>query len=219
MTAVLCLLLLWGQVAREANRDYETKEGRAKIVGILENPARLANLRPDELVARLVLKPGSTVIDLGTGTGNMLQALSQAVGPKGRVVATDIHQDFLDRARERNPSLQNVEYVLGSETDPKLPPAKADLVLVLDAYHHFDYPEPMLAAIKKSLKNGGRLAIVEYHKKLGAMEISPEFALTHVRAGSEQVVHEVEAAGFKLMWLNEHAPGRQYIAMFTSTAP
>lgn len=219
---VVCSLLLlsaaaWTQVAREANRDYETREGRAKMVGVLESPERLANLRPAELVSRLEIRPGSTVVDLGTGTGNLLADLSGAVGAEGRVIAEDIQQDFLDRARERaaKASLRNIEFVLGTETDPKLPAGAADLVIVLDAYHHFDYPERMLGAIKRSLRPGGRLAIVEYHKKRGAMERGPDFALTHIRADADQVVREVEAAGLNLLWRRDHAPERQYIAMFT----
>jgi ubiquinone/menaquinone biosynthesis C-methylase UbiE len=218
----LCLLLLpilaWAQAAREANRDYETTEGRAKIVQRLESPDRLANLRPAELVSRLDIRPGSTVVDLGTGTGNLLTDLSRAVGGKGKVIAEDIQQDFLDRARDRarKAGLTNVEFVLGTETDPKLPSRAADLVIVLDAYHHFDYPDKMLAAIRRSLRPGGRLAIVEYHKKRGAMEVDPDFALTHIRASSEQVVKELEADGYKLLWLRDHAPDKQYIAMFAA---
>jgi ubiquinone/menaquinone biosynthesis C-methylase UbiE len=215
---VLSLLLLTAvasaQVAREANRDYETSEGRAKIVERLEAPVRLANLRPAELVSRLNIMPGSTVVDLGTGTGNLLPDLSRAVGTKGRVIAEDIQQDFLDRARSRAAGLRNIDFVLGSEIDPKLPSRAADLVIVLDAYHHFDYPDKMLAAIRRSLRPGGRLAIVEYHRKRGAMEVDPDFALTHIRAGAEQVVKEVEAAGYKSLWLRDHAPDKQYIAMF-----
>lgn len=214
---LLLVSIAWGQVAGEANRDYRTQEGRSKMAGVLESPARLANLRPEELVKAIGVERGSTVVDLGTGTGNMLEALSIAVGPEGRVVAEDIHPDFIDRARERASasSLKNVEFILGTDTDPKLPSGAADLVLVLDAYHHFDYPKPMLAAIKRSLRPGGRLAIVEYHKKRGAMEVSPDFALTHIRAGAEQVVSEITAAGFRLLSQRDHAPGRQYIAMFT----
>ena len=206
----------WCQVAKEANRDYETKEDRAKMAKRLEAPARLANLKPAELVARLGVVSGSTVVDLGTGTGNLLNELSAAVGAKGHVVAEDIFPDFLDRARDRasKAKLDNVEFVLGTDTDPKLPAGAADLVIVLDAYHHFDYPERMLAGIKRSLRPGGRLAIIEYHKKLGAMESAPEFALKHIRASAEQVVQEAEAAGFKLLWRRDHAPDRQYIAMF-----
>jgi len=215
---ISALLLLsasgWGQVATEANRDYQTQEGRARMIGILESPSRLANLRPAELVRVLEVRPGQTVVDLGTGTGNLLAELSRAVGPAGRVIAEDIHEDFLDRARKRAETLGNVQFVLGSEKDPRLPAGVADLVVVLDAYHHFNYPQQMLAAIRQSLRPEGRLAIIEYYKKRGAMEVDPDLALTHIRAGAGQVVRELEAAGFNLLWRREHAPGRQYIAMF-----
>lgn len=212
------VVVAWPQSAREANRDYETPEARAKMVERLESPGRLANLRPAELVSRLEIRPGSTVVDLGTGTGTLLKDLSLAVGSGGRVIAEDIHQDFLERARHRAGTLglKNIDFVLGTEVDPKLKAGGADLVLVLDAYHHFDYPERMLAAIKRGLRSGGRLAIVEYHKKRGAMEVGPDFALTHIRAGAEQVVREVEAAGYTLLWRRDHAPERQYIAVFQS---
>jgi ubiquinone/menaquinone biosynthesis C-methylase UbiE len=216
--SVLLLLvsIAWAQVAREANQDYETPELRAKMVERLESPARLANLRVKELVSSLQIQPGSTVVDLGTGTGTLLQELSKAVGPDGRIVAEDIYADFLDRARERakGAGLDNVQFVLGTDVDPQLPPGAADLVVVVDAYHHFGYPEQMLAGIKRGLRPGGRLAIVEYHKKHGAMEVEPDFALTHIRAATDQVVREVEAAGYKFQWNREHAPGKQYIVMF-----
>ncbi len=211
VTGLLC------QVAQEANRDYRTPKDRAQIVRRLEAPARLARIRPVELVAALEIKPGSTVVDLGTGTGNLLEALSHAVGTKGRLIAEDSHNDFLDRARERAKSagLANVQFLLGTERDPKLPAGAADLVIMLDAYHHFDYPEQMLAAVKRGLGPGGRLAIIEYHKKRGAMEMDdPDFAIKHIRAGAEQVAREAEAAGFKLLWRRDHAPDSQYIAMF-----
>jgi ubiquinone/menaquinone biosynthesis C-methylase UbiE len=206
----------WSQVATEANRNYQTPEQRAQLAQGLESPARIANLRPDELVSRMEIAPGATVVDVGAGTGILMKDLSLAVGPKGRVIEEDIHSDFLDRARGRaeKDGLGNVRFLLGTETDPNLPPGAADLVIVLDAYHHFDYPERMLAGIKRGLKPGGRLAIVEYHKKRGAIEGDPDFALTHIRAGAEEVVREVEAAGFSLVWRRDHAPEKQYIAMF-----
>ena len=144
------------------------------------------------------------MVDLGSGTGTLLEDLSLAVGPRGRVIAEDIHPDFLDRARERAQSsgLSNIDFVLGTDVGPKLPAGSAGLVVVLDAYHHFDYPERMLDAIKRALRPGGRLAIVEYHKKRGAMEVDdPDFALNHIRASVEQVTREIETAGFKLLWL------------------
>ncbi len=216
ISGLLLVSAAWCQVAQEANRDYSTAEGRQKMMGVLEAPARVASLRPGELVTSLDIRPGSTVVDLGTGTGNLIETLSRAVGAQGRVIAEDIHQDFLDRAtaRARAAGISNVSFVLGTDTDPDLPSHSADLVVVLDAYHHFDYPERMLASIRGSLRPGGRLAIVEYHKKRGAMESNPDCALTHIRASAEQVVQEVEAAGYKLQWRRDYIPGRQYIAMF-----
>jgi len=204
------------QVATEANRSYTTKDGRASVVAILDRPDREGREKPRELVAALDLKPGMTVIDLGTGPGYMLPYLSPAVGDTGRVIAEDIQQDFLDRAREKahHADLRNVAFVLGSDRDPRLPPAAADLILVLDAYHHFDYPERMLASLKTALKPGGRLAIVEYHKKRGAMAGDPDRALTHIRLPQEDLIREIEANGFKLLWNRDHVPDSQYIAMF-----
>lgn len=218
MLFVVFVTAVWCQIAQDANREYATAEDRAKIVARLENPARLARMKPTELVQRLGVISGSTVVDLGTGTGNLLAPLSKAVGPKGRVVAEDIHSDFLQRAQSRAKSegLNNIEFVLGTETDPKLPEGGADLIIVVDAYHHFDYPDKMLAAIRRGLKPDGRLAIVEYHKLRGAMEIAddPEFAVRHIRAGAELVEQEVQAAGYRLIWRRDHAPGSQYVAMF-----
>lgn len=211
LVAVACC----AQVAKEANSGYKTVEGRASVAATLVDPSRDARQKPKELVDALALKPGMTAVDLGTGAGYMLPFLSPAVGPSGRVIAEDIQTDFLDKARDRAKGLGNVEFVLGSETDPKLPLGAADLILVLDAYHHFDYPEKMLASLRASLKPGGRLAIVEYHKLRGAMGGGdPDRPLKHIRASADEVVKEVQAGGFKLQWRRDHVPDSQYIAMF-----
>jgi ubiquinone/menaquinone biosynthesis C-methylase UbiE len=207
---------LQAQVAKEANRNYETPESRAGMLKTLGSETRLAGLQPALLIERLQIRPGSTVVDLGTGPGTLIPQLGKAVGPKGRLIAQDIHEDFIDGAKRRasEAGLKNVEFILGTDRDPKLPAGVADLIVVVDAYHHFDYPNEMLAAIKAALKPGGRLAILEYHKKRGAMNGDPDFAITHVRATDEQVVKEVEAAGFRRLSQHEHAPGSQYLVVF-----
>ena len=112
--------------------------------------------KPAELIRAMNLKPGMTVADLGTGVGYMLPYLSRAVGPEGRVIAEDIQDDFLAQAKERagKESLANVAFVKGTERDPVFRPAHADVVFVLDAYHHFDYPAHMLSNIAKALSPG-----------------------------------------------------------------
>lgn len=218
-TAVVALLMAgaFGQAAKDANAGYKTQQGRSTVAATLVDPSRDARQRPKELVAALKIAKGSTVVDLGTGPGYMLPFLAEATGPSGKILAEDIQTDFLDQARARAKSagIRNVEFVLGNDRDPHLPASSADLILVLDAYHHFDYPEQMLASLKRALKPGGRLVIVEYHKRRGAMGGGdPDRPLKHIRAGAEEVENEVTAAGFRLLWRRDHVPDSQYIAMF-----
>ena len=220
MRTLLVALMLAGtlpaQVAGPANSAYQTKEGREQIASGLGGPDRDARQKPRQLVSVLELKQGMAVVDLGTGPGYMLPYLSEAVGPGGTVIAEDIQQDFLDKARDRarKAGLGNVNFVLGTDTDPKLPAGSADLIFILDAYHHFDYPDQMLAKLRAGLRPGGRMAIVEYYKRRGAMEGDPDRPLTHIRLDAGDLVKEVEANGFRLLKRMDHIPGRQYIASF-----
>ena len=217
-----CVLLIaaglaWAQAAQDANRTYQTKEGRAALAATLDSAGRDARQKPRELVQSLGISPGSTVVDLGTGPGYMLPYLSRAVGNSGKVLAQDIQTDVLDRARAKakREELTNVEFILGGDRDPNLPPASSDLILVLDAYHHFDYPDRMLAALRRALKTNGRLAVVEYYKRRGAMDGDPDRELTHIRLDADGVMREVEAAGFHLESRKDHIPGSQYVAIFS----
>jgi len=217
MTALLAAASALAQVAGPANAGYRTPEGRAQVAAGLGAPDRDARQKPRELVAALDLKPGMTVVDLGTGVGYMLPHLSAAVGAGGSVIAEDIQQDFLDKAKAkaRQEHLETVQFVLGTDRDPRLPANSADLILVLDAYHHFDYPQQMLAKLSEALKPSGRLAIVEYYKRRGAMGAGdPDRPLSHIRLDADDVVKEVESNGFRLLKRQEHVPGSQYIAIF-----
>lgn len=213
-------LAIHAQVATDANAAYRTPEGRASLAAALDSHERDARLRPEELVAKLGIRPGDTVVDLGTGPGHMLPYLSRAVGPRGKVIAEDIQADFVDeaRAKAQHDGLRNVTFVLGADADPKLPENAVNLVFALDVYHHFDYPEKMLAAIRKSLAPNGRLALVEYYRRPGAIGGSdPNFPLRHIRLDADAVIKEVEANGFRLLSRGDHIPGSQYIAIFAKT--
>ena len=202
------------QVAEKANEGYKTKEGRAGVAKTLADPKRDERQKPRELVDALGLRPGNTVVDLGTGVGYMLPFLSHAVGPTGRVLGEDIQSDFLDQARTRARTLglNNVTFILGADRDPKLPADTADVVLVLDVYHHFDYPETMLGHIRDCLLSDGRLVIVDYYKREEAMPNGR--ALEHIRLDEDDVIKEVEANGFRLLSQHEHLPKTQYMAIF-----
>ncbi|SPF32995.1 Methyltransferase type 11 [Candidatus Sulfopaludibacter sp. SbA4] len=209
--ALACAGVLSAQVAKQANSTYQTEDGRKSVAKGLADPARDEKQKPLELVQAMGLGRGMTVADVGTGIGYMLPFLSRAVGRQGHVIGEDIFDDFLASAKQRaeNQNLQNVAFVKGTETDPNLPEGQVDQVLVLDVYHHFDYPEKMLAGIHKALKPGGKLVIVEYYKSQDAMPNGR--ALTHIRLNKPDVIKEIEANHFRLVSEREHVPGSQYM--------
>jgi predicted methyltransferase len=208
---------LLAQVATEANESYKTHAGREAIAKGLSDPARDDRQQPRDIVDALDLKPGGTVADVGTGTGFMLPYLSHAVGDTGHVVGEDIQNDFLDQAKMKVQlgALKNVQFVLGTDRDPRLPADTLEGVLVLDAYHHFDYPEAMLEHIRDSLLSDGKLVIVEYFKRPGAMPGGdPNRAVQHIRLDQAELIQEVEANGFRLVSKRDLVPKSQYIAVF-----
>lgn len=210
--AVLALAgALSAQVAKDANSGYQTPEGRKAVAQGLADPQRDQTIRPAQLTQEIGLKPGMTVADIGTGVGYMLPFLSKRVGESGHVIAEDITDDFLGMAKKaaENQNLKNVTFVKGTETDPKLPEGQVDIALALDVYHHFDYPEKMLAAIHKALRPDGKLVIVEYYKREAAMPGGR--ALKHIRLDMPDVIKEVEANHFHLLEEKERIKNVQYM--------
>jgi ubiquinone/menaquinone biosynthesis C-methylase UbiE len=202
---------LSAQVALQANSTYQTEAGRESLAKTLVAPTRESTERPLDLIQSMGLQPGMTVADIGTGPGFMLPYLSRRVGPSGHVYGEDIFDDFLADAKKNaaQEKLANVSFIKGTETDPNLPEGKVDMELVLDAYHHFDYPDKMLAALSRGLKPDGKLVIVEYYKREGAMPNGR--ALTHIRLDMPDVIKEVEANHFHLIMEKEHIKNVQYM--------
>jgi SAM-dependent methyltransferase len=101
--------------------------------------------------------------------------MAQGVGTLGTVYAVDIQPEMiklLEREMRRRGGA-NVKTVLGTITDPKLPPDSLDLALMVDVYHEFEHPYEMLAAIVRALKPGGRLVFVEFRGGDPAVPIKP----------------------------------------------
>lgn len=202
---------LCAQVAQKANERYKTEQSRREIVRTLTDPSRDARQRPKELIGAIGVKSGMTVVDLGTGPGYMLPHLSAAVGASGVVIGEDIFPDFLAKARENTAALKNVRLVQGTDKDTKLEAALAELILVLDVYHHLDYPADTLAQLRRALKPGGRLAIVEYHKNDIATDGR---AKEHVRLTQADAIAEVEKNGFRLVSKRDFVPDVQWLGLF-----
>jgi ubiquinone/menaquinone biosynthesis C-methylase UbiE len=148
------------------------------------------------MLAALHLKPGDTVCDLGCGNGFYTLQLAKLVGEKGRVIAVDIQREMLELLKDRaaEEKVTNIEPVLGTLVDPKLPEGSVDLVLLVDVYHEFSHPEQMLAAIRKSLKPTGRVALVEFRAEDPEVPIKPLHKMSKA-----QIMQEFPPNGFKLV--------------------
>ncbi len=150
-----------------------------------------------EIVAALDLRPGMAVADIGAGTGFFVRLLAREVGADGRVYAVDIARNFVE-AIERRARQDGQDWIRGIVNPPDssgLGEASVDLVFTSDTYHHFEYPQSMLASIHRALRPGGSLVIIDFERIPG---VSSAWVLSHVRAGKETVIGEVEAAGFRL---------------------
>ena len=155
----------------------------------LERKERIKEEEPAKLIKALDVKEGMVIADVGAGSGYHTFLLSPLVGDKGKIIACDIQQEMLDliekKAKDKN--VKNIERVKGTETDPKLPKAGVDLILLVDVYHEFSHPYEMTEAMVKALKPGGRLIFVEYRLEDPKVPI----LLVH-RMSEKQVLKEME---------------------------
>ncbi len=162
----------------------------------------------------LKVHPGDAVADIGAGTGYFSFRLSDRVGPKGKVYAEEIQKEMLDiiAARAKARGVKNIELVLGTETDTKLPAGAVDLILLVDVYHEFDYPFEMTQAMVRALKPGGRLVFVEYRLE------DPQVPIKLVHKMTERQVIK-EMAPHPLRWVKTYDTlPRQHVIVFEKKA-
>lgn len=178
--------------------------------GWLDRSERETEEAPELALDAIGIRKGQVVADVGAGTGYFTLRIARRVGAEGKVYANDVQPEMLDklRANAQREKLSNIETVLGSVADPKLPAGKIDMVLLVDVYHEFSQPQEMLQHIRAALKPDGRLVLLEYRKEDPAIPIRQEhkMSVTEVKA-------EVEAEGYKLDKVVETLP-RQHIIVF-----
>lgn len=153
-----------------------------------------------EILAALQAEPGKRIADVGAGEGFYSLRIARAVGPTGRVTAVDVSEKYLDklRARLQQDNMTNVDVVVGAVDDPHLPESAFDAVLIYNAYHEMTAPEPILKAILRALKPGGRLVMSEplHDNVRGATRA--EQVKDH-EIGPNFVQQELQGAGFEVL--------------------
>jgi precorrin-6B methylase 2/mono/diheme cytochrome c family protein len=166
-------------------------------------PQRDKEERPEQLLSALQIRPGATVADIGSGTGYFTWRLAQHVGKQGKVYAVDVQQSMLDltKAAVAAHKLSNVEYVLATESSPRLPERSVDFVFIAYAYHEFGDPDAVMAAIRRALKPGGRVLVLEYAKESSIAPASPLHKMSF-----EEIRREIQPMGFVIDQLLDFLP-------------
>jgi ubiquinone/menaquinone biosynthesis C-methylase UbiE len=194
--AVLCPM---ARVALPQTEHPVTGRRIAPVMGVsgadwLNRPGREREENTERALDELHLRPGMVVGDVGAGTGYFSLKIAKRVAPTGRVYANDIQPQMISklRANAEAAGITNVEPVLGTESNPNLPVAQLDLVIMVDVYHELSRPQRMLQQLHAALKPSGELVLLEYRKEDLSVPIRPEHKMS-----LEEVKAEVEPEGYR----------------------
>jgi ubiquinone/menaquinone biosynthesis C-methylase UbiE len=176
----------------------------------LDRPEREAEEEPDKALQAIGIRRGMVIADIGAGSGFMSFKMAKLVGASGKIYAVDIQPEMLDilQDRARSEKVTNIQTVLDTPSDPKLPAGAIDLILMVDVYHELSQPQTMLDHMRDALKPSGRLVLLEYRKEDPRVPILPDhkMSVAEVRA-------EVQPEGFQFDQVIEVLP-RQHIIIF-----
>jgi ubiquinone/menaquinone biosynthesis C-methylase UbiE len=210
LALLLFLLPVFGQTVHPATGRQTAPVMSAAGAGWLDRPERESEEEPDKALEAIGIRRGMVVADVGAGSGYMSFKMARLVGPAGKVYANDIQPEMLEklRARAQRDKVTNVETILGTFNDPKLPSGKIDLILLVDVYHEFSQPQAMLQRMREALKPDGRLVLLEYRKEDPSIPIRPEHKMSVT-----EVKTEIEPEGYQFDQVIEVLP-RQHIIIF-----
>ena len=199
-------------LAQTPHTHQHSFSGAEHWARVFDDPARDEWQKPHQVIQALNLAPNSVVADIGSGTGYFSIRLAHFV-PKGRVFGVDTEPDMVKYLAERakRDGLTNVTAVAGRPDDPRLP-AKVDLVLMVDVFHHVARRVEYFRRLQNSLKAGGRVAIIDYKKN------SPMGPPASERIAPNGVKAELRAAGYALVKEHDFLPN-QYFLVFRVAKP
>jgi SAM-dependent methyltransferase len=186
------------------HKDFSDAAGFAAH---FDDPARDAWQHPDAVIELMAIRTGSTVADLGAGTGYFVGKLAQRVGKGGKVLALDIEPEmiaFLGR-RVKEQQLDNVEPRLVVPDDPGLTPASVSRILIVNTWHHIDERPSYSRKLAAALAPGGEIWIVDFTLE---SDLGPP---AQYRLPATQVVRELEQGGLHAQIVDPEPLPKQYI--------
>jgi ubiquinone/menaquinone biosynthesis C-methylase UbiE len=215
MKNVLSLLLALPALAQDPkprgeHEMHQLHRDSKAYIAMLEDPKRDAYQKPHEVIEALQLKPGETIADIGAGSGYFTLRFAHQVGESGRVYAVDIDPEMIRHLnrRVRDAGLTNVQSVLADPDDPLLRDRSIDRFVVVDVWHHIEDQAKYLGLMKKMLKPGGQVVMIDFHKK--ELPLGPPLAMKIAR---EDLLRQLETNGFRLAKEHTFLP-YQYFLVF-----
>ncbi len=190
---------------------HQLHQNSKAYIAFLDDPQRDAYQKPYEVIAALGLKHGEVIADIGAGSGYFTSRLAQHVGETGKVYAVDVSPEMILHLNQhiRDMRVKNVVTILSAPDDPLLADGSIDRFFICDTWHHIQNQQRYLALMKKMLKPGGQVIMIDFQKKE-----SPVGAPMEMRIAREDLIKQMEANGFKIAQEHTFLP-YQYFLVFT----
>lgn len=195
--------LTYGKVTASAGGTGKTFAGReiAQVMSWhgaawLERPERTREERPDLLLPLLPLKPGMVVADIGAGSGYYSRRIAPRLAPGGKVIAVDVQPEMITLLKKQiaEARILNIDTLLATETDCRLAPESIDLALFVDVYHELLFPIETMHCVRRALKTGGQIALVEFRAEDVSVPIKSQHKMSEAQI-------KKEAALLGLQWI------------------
>lgn len=185
----------------------------AEWIERLERPDRIKDLKIEEIISRLNLKPGMVIADIGSGSGVFSRPLAKAIAPSGKVYAVDIDSGLLSYVAERakKENIKNIVTHLAVPDDAKLPGPVVDLVFIHDVLHHIEHRDVYLKNLAKYIKPDGRIALIEMDPK---DPDTPHRQQPEMLVSNGDILKWMEAAGFHPVQEFDLFPGKKWFVLF-----
>jgi ubiquinone/menaquinone biosynthesis C-methylase UbiE len=205
----VCTSPAWAQAPKDQHEMHALHKDSAAYIKALEDPKRDAYQKPHEVMEALALKAGEVVADIGSGSGYFTFRVAQHVGPTGRVYAVDVNKEMMAHLEKRMRELKatNVTPILARPDDPLLP-EPVDRFLIVDVWHHIEDQPGYLALMKKHLKPGGQVVMIDFHKR--DLPVGPPASMKIAR---EELIKQMQSHGFDVAAEHTFLP-YQYFLVF-----
>jgi SAM-dependent methyltransferase len=182
----------WAQASTTRNvqpKPRKTSQPYTGDLSIFEDKERDKKLQVERVMDILGIQEGTHVADIGAGSGWFSVRAAKRAGNSGIVYAVDINKDaiaYIDRRTQRD-GIHNLQTILSQEDDARLPQNSVDSVLLLKTYHEIAHPVLLLENLRRSLRSGAKIDIIDRNGKGDDHGISRDV-----------VIQEAAQAGYQL---------------------